>query len=193
MLTIKDKIYIKKLMLEDMNNDLLLHFNRHQVVTKVWRTKNGKKFIKDISFVEQWSKEKKIKVVANELTNTIINNGTVFGAFYNNRLIAFASIDSKFLGEKSEYIQLLLLQVSKEYRNRGIGKKLFYICADEAEKMGAKKLYISGHSSIETQAFYKSVSCVDAKWIYQNQVQLEPYDYQLEYNLSIIQSKQNNN
>ena len=45
------------------------------------------------------------------------------------------------------------------------------------------KLYISGHSAVETQAFYKAMGCVEAKEYNQKHVELEPYDCQLEYQI----------
>ena len=54
----------------------------------------------------------------------------------------------------------------------------------EAEKLGAKKLYISSQSSEETQAFYKSVGCVEAMEINQKLYDEEPFDCHLEYCLS---------
>ncbi len=49
--------------------------------------------------------------------------------------------------------------------------------------MGAKKLYISAHSSQETQAFYSSMGCIEAREYNKTLVAKEPYDCQLEYSL----------
>jgi len=58
---------------------------------------------------------------------------------------------------------------------------LFNSCTEKASRLGARKLYISAHSAVETQSFYTRVGCIDAKWLYKDQVELEPYDCQLEY------------
>jgi len=66
----------------------------------------------------------------------------------------------------------------------GIGKKLFSLICKKAKEMGAQKLYISAHSSEETQAFYKAVGCVEAVEYNVKLVEEEPCDCQLEYCLS---------
>ena len=49
-----------------------------------------------------------------------------------------------------------------------------------AKQKGAKKLYISAHSAVESQAFYKSMGCVEAEVYNQKHVEDEPYDCQLD-------------
>ncbi len=41
-------------------------------------------------------------------------------------------------------------------------------------------LYISAHSAVETQAFYKKMGCTEAQQYRQEHVEQEPYDCQLE-------------
>jgi hypothetical protein len=65
----------------------------------------------------------------------------------------------------------------------GIGKRLFALGYETAKAMGAQKLYISAHSSEETQAFYKALGCVEATEYNDSFVAKEPYDCQLEYRL----------
>ena len=52
-----------------------------------------------------------------------------------------------------------------------------------AKQKGAKKLYISAHSAVESQAFYKSMGCVEAEVYNKKHVEDEPYDCQLECDL----------
>ena len=63
----------------------------------------------------------------------------------------------------------------------GIGKQLFQMASTWAREKGAKKLYISAHSSIESQAFYKAMGCVEALEYNKEHVEKEPCDCQLEY------------
>ncbi len=49
-----------------------------------------------------------------------------------------------------------------------------------AKKKGGKKLYISAHSAVETQAFYQMMGCVDAEEYDPHHVEAEPFDRQLE-------------
>ncbi|MDT2194604.1 GNAT family N-acetyltransferase [Paenibacillus larvae] len=78
-------------------------------------------------------------------------------------------------------MDLAELYTSFEFRGLGIGKQLFALCAEKARQWGAKKLYISAHSAEETQAFYRSVGCVDAVEINQQLADKEPFDIQMEY------------
>ena len=48
-------------------------------------------------------------------------------------------------------------------------------------RQGAKKLYISAHSSKESQAAYKALGCVYATEIIPWIAEEEPYDVQMEY------------
>ncbi len=63
----------------------------------------------------------------------------------------------------------------------GVGRKLFEKAAGVAEGYGAKRLYISAHSSKESQAAYKALGCVHAEEIIPWIANEEPFDVQLEY------------
>jgi hypothetical protein len=54
---------------------------------------------------------------------------------------------------------------------------------DDARARGVKKLYISAHSSQETQAFYRAMGCVEALEYNQRLSAEEPCDCQLEFAL----------
>ena len=86
-------------------------------------------------------------------------------------------------GSCCQYADLTNLHVSEDFRRRGIGSQLFNIASDFAKSIGAKKLYISSHSAIETQNFYKHMGCIDTKEPIASHVEAEPYDCQLEFML----------
>ena len=71
--------------------------------------------------------------------------------------------------------------MSKPYRRRGIGKELFKLACKTAKEVGAKKLYISAHSSKESQAAYRKLGCIEATEINQVIAENEPYDVQMEF------------
>ena len=167
----------------ELNESLFVKFNRYQIVNKCWRKENGEWILKDIAFTEQWGSNE-YKYLIKCLQNSMKSGGTVYGAFYNNTLIGFASIENEFLGSKKEYLQLSSIHTSYEYRSRGIGKKLFSLICRQAKELGAKKLYISAHSSQETQAFYKAMGCIEAVEYNDKLVAEEPCDCQLEYILT---------
>lgn len=63
-------------------------------------------------------------------------------AFVEGELIGFASVENKFFGSRKEYLELSYIHISSDYRNRGLGKKLFNLICEKARKKGAKKLYL---------------------------------------------------
>ena len=173
---------IKELTLADLHFDLLQSFNRFQEVKRCWRMENGKWVLKDVSFIEQWDDKIKEEIVVEDFTNCLQSGGFVWGVFNEHgHLIAFASLLSNFFGSKNQYIQLMQMHTSYEYRNKGIGKILFSLCVKKAKDIGAEKLYISAHSSEETQYFYTHIGCVDAEEISENIARHEPYSRQMEF------------
>lgn len=165
---------------KEISPTLFTSFNRYQDVKKCWRKENGKWILKDIVFTEQWG-SKEFIYLAKCLKNTIYQGGVVIGAFQNGNLVGFASIENYLFGKNKEYLQLSSIHISFGNRGCGMGKKLFCLICEKAKKLGAKKLYISAHSSEETQAFYNAIGCVEAKEYNNKLVAEEPYDCQLEY------------
>lgn len=170
----------RKLSYAELNIDLFSNFHRYQEVTKCWRKENGRWVIKDISFIDDWGQEE-YKILVKHLKNTLKTKGVVYGAFLNNKLKGFASVEYDFIDKNKEYFDLSSLHVSKDMRGCGIGKTLFEMAAKWAKNSGAKKLYISSHSAVETQKFYKTMGCIEALVYNEKHVENEPYDCQLEY------------
>ena len=175
-----NKIIYVELTISDIDLSLFSSFDRHQEVKKCWRKENDEWILKDISFTEEWS-IKEYQYLVKCLHNTISTGGKVFGAFEENSLVGFASIENEFFGTQNEYLQLSSIHITSGSRGRGIGKRLFQLACEGAKKAGAKKLYISAHSSEESKAFYDAIGCAEAVEYNQNLVELEPCDCQLEY------------
>ncbi|MDF2802042.1 MAG: GCN5-related N-acetyltransferase [Anaerocolumna sp.] len=167
---------------DEIDISLFAYFNRYQDVNRCWRKENGEWALKEIAFTEQWGLDEYAFLVKC-LKNSINTGGAVFGAFYNNVLVGFASIENQFFGSRKQYLQLSSIHISYENRGMGIGKKLFFLTCEKAKELGAQKLYISAHSSEETQSFYKVMGCVEAKEYNDKLVTEEPCDCQLEYSL----------
>ncbi len=169
----------------EINESLFANFNRYQEVTKCWRKENGQWILKDIAFTEQWGPAE-YSFLVKCLVNTVKTGGCVLGAYDHNKLIGFASVENEFFGSKKEYLQLSSLHISHDYRGKGIGKNLFSLAGRKAKELGAQKLYISAHSSQETQAFYRALGCIEAEEYNEELVAAEPCDCQLEYRLNEI-------
>ena len=108
---------------------------------------------------------------------------TGFGAFDGGRIIGFAIVSHRIFGTTSRYVQLVCFQISEEYRRQGIGRKLFSLACEEARRLGAEKLYISAHSSKESQAAYRALGCTPAEEVNEGLAAAEPFDVQMEYRL----------
>lgn len=168
---------------KDICRDLFRQFIRRQIVEKCWRKENGNWVIRDDPFIDDWS-EAEYKILVACLKNTIDTGGFVYGFFCDGMLKGFTSVESVLFGAAEKYLDLTSLHVSQDMRGRGIGKILFLEAGKWAKNHGAEKLYISAHSAVETQAFYKAMGCTEAHEYNQQHVEAEPYDCQLECPLS---------
>ena len=166
----------------EINRSLFNCFIRRQEVDLCLRRENGAWVVRSDPFVDDWSEED-YKVLIKCLKNTIVSGGFVCGAFLNGKLKGFVSVGNGFFGGENENHDLSSLHVSADMRRKGIGKALFLLAANRAKADGAKKLYISAHSAIESQAFYRAMGCAEATEYNKKHVEAEPYDCQLEYAL----------
>lgn len=111
--------------------------------------------------------------------------GDAFGCFDNGKLVAYGTTGAQIFGSRSKYILLDQLFVSKDYRNRKVGRAILRLCAESAKKKGAEKLYLCAGSSADTIAFYQKTGCVPAEEINGELFEEDPNDIQLE--LVIVQ------
>lgn len=172
-------IKYKELTYDEIKTELFKDFIRHQLVTDCWRREKGKWVIKSDPFIDDWSKEDYIFLVSC-FKNTVKTGGFVYGAFCDGVLKGFVSVEGEIFGGEQMYIDLSSIHVSEDMRRTGIGKNLFLAARDFARKKGAKKLYISAHSAVESQAFYKKMGCVEAEVYSKEHAEKEPFDCQLE-------------
>ncbi len=164
----------------ELDTGLFSSFIRTQIVTDCLRKINGQWVVKSDPFVDDWNENDYITLVEC-LKNTVKTGGLLCGAFADGKLKAFVSVESALLGSKKQYADLTSIHVSQDMRGLGMGGKLFEAAKEYAKKSGAKKLYISAHSAVETQAFYKAMGCVEALEYDEHHAAKEPFDCQLEY------------
>lgn len=167
---------------DEICRELFAGFIRRQVVTKCWRRENDEWVIRDDPFIDDWT-EGEYQILVRCLRNTVATGGFVFAAFCDGVLKGFASVESALFGEEQGYLDLSCIHVSEDVRGQGIGKVLFLAAKDWARAHGGRKLYISAHSAVESQAFYRAMGCVEAEKYHQGHVEAEPYDCQLECRL----------
>lgn len=166
----------------EIDRELFSGFIRRQVVNDCWRKIDGKWVIKSDPFIDDWS-EDDYAFGIKCLKNTVSTGGVVYGAFSDNVLKGFASVEPQLFGGVQKYLDLTSIHVSADMRGNGIGRELFTRACDWAREHGAEKLYISAHSAVESQAFYKAMCCVEAEVYNEEHVRAEPFDCQLERKL----------
>lgn len=173
------RIEYRELMEAEIARPLFAEFRRRQEVTRCFRKIGGKWEIRPIAFVDDWSPENYDELVRC-LKNTVRTGGHVIGAFSEGALKGFASLEPERFGSRNQYMDLSSIHVSEEMRGHGIGKALFSLIKAAARAAGAEKLYISAHSAVESQAFYRAMGCVEAEEYEKRHVEKEPCDCQLE-------------
>ena len=157
-------------------------FVRRQTVTECWRKiDNDWKLVTNV-YEENWS-QAQCREIAEDVVHHINLDQTGFGAFDGERIIGFATVSHRIFGAAARYVQLVCFQISEEYRRQGIGRKLFSLACEEARRLGADKLYISAHSSKESQAAYRALGCTPAEEVNEGLAAAEPFDVQMEYRL----------
>ena len=170
---------LRQIQTEEINTQLFDGFRRYQDVRRCWRKIDNQWEIVDISFTEDWDQAQYAEL-ASGLRRTIEDGGAVFGVFEGNRLRGFASVEAQPMGSQGQYLELSGIHVSQESRGCGVGRRLFAAARAWAADHGARKLYISAHSSVESQAFYRAMGCREAQEYSPLHVEKEPYDCQLE-------------
>ena len=172
-------IEVKPLTRENFREDSLDGFVRHQNVTECWRCVDGEWQLLPIAFTDDWDPGR-CREKAAEMRQAIESGIPAFGAFDGDRLVGFVLLGEQ-LGSRRQYIELDSFHVSAPYRGQGIGRRLFAAICDAARASGAEKLYISAHSSKESQAAYRALGCVHAMEIDPVRVEKEPCDVQMEF------------
>jgi len=155
-----------------------------QYIKRAWREINGVRQLMEINYQDPDFPNGYDNHLA-ALRDTFETSGIVLGAFDNDRLVGFISINSKIFGKINKYVLLDQLFVSCECRKKGIGKTLFSLAAKEAKLWNAEKFYICAGSAEETISFYFAIGCEEAEEINQALYEDDPRDYQLEYDLNL--------
>lgn len=164
---------------DELDRELFSGFIRRQEVTRCWRRVQGEWVVRNDPFIDDWS-EADYQTLVSCLKNTAAAGGAVYGAFVDGTLKGFASVEPGLFGGEHRYLDLSSIHVSQDLRGQGIGRALFLLAKEWAASHGAGKLYISAHSAVESQAFYRKMGCVEAKLYHQGHVDEEPFDCQLE-------------
>lgn len=175
-----ETITYSKLDNNNFNVYSLDNFIRYQEIKECWRKVDNKFILRPCEFIENWDLNK-CREVATNVLKAINKNCVAYGAFNECNIVGFIYFDNVVFGSKKEYVELVMFQVSRPFRKMGIGKTLFKYGCDAERKRGISKIYISAHSSKESQAAYRKIGCIDAIEINKEIADNEPCDIQMEY------------
>lgn len=169
-------IKIDLLSRDNFNEFSLDCYKRRQEVKRVYRKNCDEYHLVDKLYIEDWSLDEKRRIAA-AISNP---EHITYVALNGRQVIGFISLKNKLYGK---FCILDYLHVSEDYRGQGIGRKLFNLGKQEAEKNGAEAIYISACSAEETVAFYRAMGAEltdnPIKELYEN----EPYDLQMIFSL----------
>ena len=173
-------IRYERLCRNNFNGLSLDEFVRHQVIHESWRETDGPWKLVPNEFEENWSVDM-CREIAEDVERHMESDQSAFGAFADGKVVGFITVSHHLFGTAARYAELVCFQVSEPYRGRGIGRGLFALAVEEMAAIGADRLYISAHSSKESQAAYRALGCTHAEEINQSLAEKEPFDVQLEY------------
>lgn len=138
----------------------------------VYYYRNGKIVKED----EEWHRPRWDKATAQghirSATSILEKGGAIFGSFDGNLLVGFATLLYRL---EDDMAQLADLQVSKDYRRRGIATHLVTEVLNLA-KENAKSIYVSATPSESAIGFYRSMGFDLAEKVNKELYELEPED-----------------
>lgn len=177
-----ENITYSKLTENNFKENSLDGFVRHQEVKECWRKISGEWTLQPIEFTEDWNGDT-LREKAAEVCGLIVGKGFGYGAFSDDKTVGFITVSDSLFGSRKQYAELVMFQVSEPFRGQGIGRRLFELACEEARSIGVEKLYISAHSSKESQAAYRKLGCIEAEEVNKEIAENEPFDVQMEYKL----------
>jgi len=169
-------------LLEVHECERIIEVNPARFIKRAWRSVNGIKQWIDLNWLDE-DYPNGYDDHFEALQTTFEHGGFAIGAFDNDRLVGFISINREEFGNQYKYVLLDQLFVDNKYQDKGIGKQLFYQSVEKTKGWGVDKFYICAGSSEDTLAFYYALGCIDAKEINQHIFEDDENDMQLEYAL----------
>lgn len=157
--------------------------DRSEIILQVYHVKDGRLTLKDELYnIKGWNPSELEKSLEH-LYAIYDGNGTLYGAFDRDTLIAVSALEPTFIGKKQDQLQLYFHHVDSHHRRKGVGEKLLLKVIAKAKKLGAKKLYISATPSKNTVDFYMHRGCRLTSELNSRLYRLEPEDIHLELKL----------
>jgi predicted N-acetyltransferase YhbS len=155
--------------------------DRSEVVDGIYHLEDGALVLRPEHYDVRGWPPSDVETYTPILLDCFERGGTFYGAFEGGEMVGVAVLDNRFIGKRSDRLQLKFLHVSRAYRGRGIGRTLFERSAAKARGAGARALYISSTPSENTVHFYLNLGCRVAEEVDPDLFALEPEDIHLEY------------
>lgn len=170
---------------QEAGSGLLDGFIRRQTVCMTLRRRAGLLVQEPDPFIDDWTSAERRQVEAS-LSTLLDRGGAVAAALDGSVLAGFAALEGVPLaGQPLPTLTLTECHVSAPCRGQGVGTRLFAMICQRAQQAGAAQLYLSAHSALETQRFYRAMGCVEALHPDARAVAQEPFDVQMTRNLSL--------
>jgi GNAT superfamily N-acetyltransferase len=106
--------------------------------------------------------------------------GVAWGAFHEDRLIAFAALRYRLAGALAA---LLALLVRAAYRRRGVASQLVQKAVEAARGGGAESVYVSACPSESACGFYRSRGFRPTAFVHRELYEMEPEDIHMTLDL----------
>jgi ribosomal protein S18 acetylase RimI-like enzyme len=154
--------------------------DRTETIRAIYRQSSGE-LLRENRHIEvpDWTEQDKQRYIAN-IEASYDTGATIFGAFFGGKLAGMSVLEHQPVKTGKNRLNLAGLWVSSPYRKMGVGKTLFHLAAQEAQRRGAKSLYVSATESENTIHFYQKQGCVPATPVDPDLFEKEPEDIHLE-------------
>jgi predicted N-acetyltransferase YhbS len=176
------KVEIRTLIRAEIDD--VWHIDRAEVIENVYYLQDGELVLKPEYYDMPGWPPGEAELYTPMLYDCFDRGGTFYGAFEGADIAGAVVLESRFIGQNHNQLQLKFLQVGKPYRQRGLGRMLFEKAVARARALGAKKLYVSATPSENTIHFYTHLGCVVTQDVDRELFELEPEDIHLEYVIS---------
>jgi len=135
--------------------ELIWSIDRREFVARTYRVENGELVLAPHDFdVPGWHPDN-VRTTTPLLYECYDRGGRFFAAFDDRRIAGIAVLDTAWRGERRDLLQLEMLHVGRDHRDRGLGTRLFEQARALARSWGAAGLYISATPSENTVRFYQ--------------------------------------
>ena len=158
----------------------LWEIDRREVIDSIYYYEDGGLVLKPEHYDMQGWPPGEADLYTPLLLDCFDRGGWFYGLFDGDRLAAAVVLEGKRIGPRKDLLQLKMLHVSRDYRDRGLGRRLFELAREKARAQGVRGLYISATPSEHTINFYLRLGCIVTATPDPELFALEPGDIHLE-------------